>query len=288
MGESSNTSSGELHSYWRASITLRLEMTVDGVRSVLTSAVQPILEGSSSSSSRFRVCFMASSGFWLRADDDWAFPLISATLSPCHPDSEAAWVGALYSGAVVIDVRLRSILYGNYRRLLADDDFFVSSTGSNDILIQRLLDALWWEGNEEKLTVVQVLARDCDASVSKRISHMIFGTLTRTNKEKRWPFWLSTYLRLRCTHATGDEAFHLLGALMYNPNPQESLDLMELLDLGEKDDFNSRDTVTLYSVLKARVEGVSDGTTDTAVSDAVLTRLKDIVPPHLWEVVSTA
>ena len=237
MGESLNTSSGELQSYWKASVKLRLQMAQGTLRPVLTSAVQPILEGSSPSSSRFRVCFMASSGFWLHADEDWAYPLISATLSPCHPDNEAAWVGALYSGAVVGDGRLRSILYDNYRRLLADNDFFVSRTGSKDILIQRLFDALCWEGNEERLAVIRDFAQVCDASVLKRFSHMIFGTLTRTTNERKWPFWLSTYLRLRCAHATGDEAFHLLGALMYNPNPLESLDLMELRNLDEEVDF---------------------------------------------------
>ena len=71
MTESLNTAAGKLHSYWRASIRRRVTLVPDSVQSTLISSIQPILEVHSVSSSWFKVCFMANSGFWLHLDNDW-------------------------------------------------------------------------------------------------------------------------------------------------------------------------------------------------------------------------
>lgn len=278
MFESLNTAAGELHSYWIESVRRRIGMTPDGIRSALTSGIQPMLEHQSPSGSWFRVCFMSSSGFWLQVDKEWAYPLVSNMLSPGHPDNEAAWVGALYDVMVVVDGRLRSILFDNYKRLLANQDFFIEHPGRNEVLIRRFSEALWLETEEKSLSIIEEFAQCSDPSVLESFSQMVYYQLSRTNEVKEWPSWLGKYLCLRAATVAGDEAFNIFGAAMYNPIAPEGLELMKAVNLGGAVAFNSSHTVTLYSLLEARKEGIANGRIDTEVGAFVVTRLQNIVP----------
>ena len=257
------------------------------MRPILLSDIQPILEASSDAGIWFRVCFLAKASFWLRIDEEWAYPLVSTMLAPSNPDNKAAWVGALYDGAVVGNGRLRSVMFDNYQRLLDDPDFSVERPGRKGLLIRRFLEAMWFEPGGRSLAIVEDFARSSSLAVLESFSRSVHYKLRRSNAVRKWPCWLSTYLGLRCPEAHDDEAFHILGALMYCPNAVESLRMMEELTLLDGEvDFNSRHTPLLYSLLESRKEAVASGEIEEEVGDAVLELLSEIAPSHLLRMLS--
>ena len=287
MWESLNTAAGGLHSYWVASIRKRSRFQPGCVLPTLLSDIQPILEASSNAGTWFRVCFLAKASFWLRIDDEWAYPLVSTMLAPSHPDNKSAWVGILYDGAVVGDRRLRSILYNNYQRLLDDPDFFVERPEQNGLLTRRFFEAMWFGTDERRLDIVKDFARTSSLPILESFSRRVYYELKRSKTDRKWPCWLSTYLGLRCLEARDDEAFHIMGALMYNPSANESLRMMKELTLLDGEvDFNSRHTPVLYSLLEARKEAVASGEIEEEVGDAVLSLLNTIAPSYLLGMLS--
>ena len=256
-------------------------MQPESVRHTLTSNIEPILKDTSLSGTWFRVCFMSKASFWLRGvDEEWAYPLLIDMLSPTNPDYEGCWAGVLHdNGHIIInDVRFRSILYQNFERLLTYPDLQGEPFGNKDDLILRTIWALFRETDDTNKSFVEDFAQRGEPALLERFSEIIYRELSKVDARHIWQAWLNTYLRLRCDSPTRDEAFYLLGIIMYSPNESAALELIDLLDLCGESDFNSSDAA-IYSLLKNLHEGVANGRNSTGVKSEALSRLKKIAPP---------